>query len=395
MAEPHDLTGILPDGLQKLLDLSERVFCFRLSKEGVILSCSDSLRRIMGEPEAPVSRKFAEIFLAAAAQENGLDMADLTGHGDVSPLLVRLAMSNRPCRLFSIADGESFICWGEVIGDLKTTGLNEVSGLAGQIQSLLAKIRKQNNELNQALKAAAWLQTRFLPKVNRFGKVQAAWQYRPCESIGGDYFNVFTRKDGRVALYVLDVSGHGMASAMMGVAATQSIQQTVTSFDSGTLLAPEMPLLLAKLEQEFPIERFNLYFTMVYLEIDPECRRLTWVNAGHPDPILVRHGQPSTLLKGGGPFIGLDQAELIDVQTLDLQAGDRIYLYSDGITERRNPVGVFFGENLLLASLNRENSETLKHSVDTIIAYNDAFGAPLAAQDDLTLVGLEIPATSL
>jgi sigma-B regulation protein RsbU (phosphoserine phosphatase) len=391
LAEPHDFSGIIPDGLQKLLDLSERVFLLRLAPDGSILACSDSLRKIIGEPDGPVGRKFEEIFLAAVAQENSLCMADLTGYSGVSPLLVRLAMSNRPCRLFSVADGENFIGWGEVIGDRSTTGLNEVSGFAGQIQSLLARIRKQNIELQQGLNAASWLQNRFLPEGNRFADIQAAWLFRPCESISGDYFNIFIRKDGRVAVYILDVSGHGLASAMMGIAATQSIQQIITSCDADPDTKSDMPLLLAKLEQEFPIERFNLYFSMVYLEIDPEYRRMTWVNAGHPDPILVRREQPSRLLKGGGPFIGLDQAELVDVQTLELQPGDRVYLYSDGITERRNPAGAFFGEEELLATLESKKQEALQHSVDAVTTQNDTFGAPLAAQDDLTLVGFEIP----
>jgi sigma-B regulation protein RsbU (phosphoserine phosphatase) len=390
LAEQHALTEILPDGLQKLLDLSERVFILRLAKDGTILACSDSLRRILGNPDSPVGSNLEEIFLPATSQEKHLCMADLTENNGTSPLLARLAMSNRPCRLFSFIEADNFICWGEVIGDRGSTGLSEVSGLAGQIQSLLAKIRKQNNELKQGLKAASWLQNRFLPEGNRFASIETAWLFRPCESIGGDYFNVFTRKDGRVAAYILDVSGHGMASAMMGVAATQSIQQTITSFDANNG-ASDMPALLAKLEQEFPLERFNLYFSMVYLEIDPECRNMTWINAGHPDPIVVRRGQPSKLLKGGGPFIGLDQAELVDVQTLELQAGDRIYLYSDGITERRNPSGDFFGEKELLTILASEKQDALQQSVDEVTARNDAFGAPLSAQDDLTLVALEIP----
>ena len=376
--------------MQKLLDLSERIFICRFANDGTILACSDSLRKILSEPDAPVGRKLSELFLPASGSSENLSVKDLIETIDVSPLLVRLAMSNRPCRLLSFATAGNFICWGEVIGDRHTTGLNEVSGLAGQIQSLMAQIRKQHNELQQGLKAAAWLQGRFLPEKKFYAGIEAAWQFRPCENVGGDYFNIFTRKDGRVAAYILDVSGHGVAPAMMGVAVAQSLQQVITNLDSNQSSTTDMPIIRAKLEQEFPFERFDLYFSIVYLEIAADRSQMTWINAGHPKPILARRGQVPLLLEGGGPFIGLDQFEQGTVQTLKLQAGDRIYLYSDGITERRSPDGAFFDKTRLLDSLKHEKHNSLQQSVEHAVSENDNFSGNQAAHDDLTLVALEI-----
>ncbi|NLF95514.1 MAG: serine/threonine-protein phosphatase [Candidatus Riflebacteria bacterium] len=394
MVEADNFISSLPEGLQKTLKLSERVFCLGVSKSGVIEACSESLRKILAVPEMPVGNLVEEIFLPAATGASRLTIADIAAAGETGSLLARLAMSNRPCRLIVFRQGEGYTCWGEVIGDKSTTGLSEVSGMAGQIQELLKQIKKQHDELQQGLKTAAWLQHRFLPTARKYGDVSAAWHFRPCEKIGGDYFNIFIKRDGSLAAYLLDVSGHGMASAMLGIAATQYIRQTIDGFENDDLQASIMPQLLAKLEQEFPLERFNLYFSMIYLEIDHECRQMKWINAGHPDPILLRNGEAPLLLKGGGPFVGLDQAELVDEQQIELKPGDRIYLYSDGITERRSHDGGFFGEKLLMESLARENQQPLQKQTDAVIADNDTYGAPLPPQDDITLVGLETGADS-
>ena len=366
------------------------MFCLGVPKSGVIEECSESLRKILAVPEIPVGNLIEEIFLPATAGNSRLTITDFADAGETGSLLTRLAMSNRPCRLIVFRQGEGYACWGEVIGDKSTTGLNEVSGMAGQIQELLQQIKKQHDELQQGLKTAAWLQHRFLPTAREYGKISAAWHFRPCEKIGGDYFNIFIKRDGSLAAYLLDVSGHGMASAMLGIAATQFIRQIIDGFESGKQTVSIMPQLLAKLEQEFPLERFNLYFSMIYLEIDRACRQMRWINAGHPDPILLRNEEDPVLLKGGGPFVGIDQAELVDEQQIELKPGDRIYLYSDGITERRSKDGGFYGEKRLMESLARENQQPLQKQTDAVIADNDAYGAPLPPQDDITLVGLEI-----
>ncbi len=344
----------------------------------------------MGEPVPPVGREVGDVFLPAAQGEGRISPADLMPGEDAAPVLVRLAMNGRPCRLTAVADGDEISCWGEVIGDRATTGLNELSGLTGQIQSLLTQVRKQHEQLQQDLKAAAWLQSRFLPKLGQIADVQAAWKFRPCAGIGGDFFNFFPLSDGTLAAYILDASGHGVPAAMMGVAAVQALQQLVGFQENGRTRRQSMNALLARLEEEFPIDRFNRFFTMVYLEIDRSRKRVSWVNAGHMPPIFHRRGHPPVPLSGGGALIGLGSAGTIPEQHLELNAGDRIYLYSDGVTERRNRVGELFGEERLLASLTRCGDFPLREAVEAAVADNDAFGAPNPAGDDLTLLGIEL-----
>lgn len=379
----------LPAGIQTLLSLSERVFLVTVDRQGVIRRCSDSLRRVMGEPVPPVGREVGDVFLPAAQIEGRISPADLMPGEEAVPVLVRLAMNGRPCRLTAISEGDEISFWGEVIGDRSTTGLNELSGLTGQIQSLLTQVRKQHDQLQQDLKAAAWLQSRFLPKLGQIADVRAAWKFRPCAEIGGDFFNFFPLSDGTLAAYILDASGHGVPAAMMGIAAVQALQQLVGLQEAG-MKRQSMNALLARLEEEFPIDRFNRYFTMVYLEIDRSRKSLSWVNAGHLPPVFHRRGEEPVQLTGGGPLIGLGSAGTIDERKLELKTGDRIYLYSDGVTERRSVTGELFGDERLVASLARNGDRLLREVVDAAIADNDQFGAPNAAGDDLTLVGIEL-----
>ncbi len=346
----------------------------------------------MGEPVPPVGREVGDVFLPAAQGDGRISPADLMPGEEPAPVLVRLAMNGRPCRLTAVSDGDEISCWGEVIGDRSTTGLNELSGLTGQIQSLLTQVRKQHEQLQQDLKAAAWLQSRFLPKLGQIADVQAAWKFRPCAGIGGDFFNFFPLSDGTLAAYILDASGHGVPAAMMGVAAVQALQQLIGLQENAGTKRQSMNALLVRLEEEFPIDRFNRYFTMVYLEIDRSRKSLSWVNAGHLPPIFHRRGEIPVALTGGGPLIGLGGAGTTDERQLELKPGDRLYLYSDGVTERRNASGEQFGDERLMASLARGGDRSLRETVEAAIADDDAFGAPDPAGDDLTLLGIELNA---
>jgi sigma-B regulation protein RsbU (phosphoserine phosphatase) len=300
-------------------------------------------------------------------------------------------MNNRPCRLIAKEKSGSVICWGELIGDSSTSGLNEVSSLAGNFHELLSQISSQHNELKKDLEAAAWLQARFLPEDRPIEGFKIAWLFKPCDKLGGDFFNVFKLPDGRLAAYFLDVSGHGVTAAMMGIAVVQALQQLAGYLEKQVSRSLSMSQILYRLEEEFPIERFNLYFTMVYLEIDPGEKVMKWVNAGHPEPILHRKGSKPSFLKGSGPFIGMDQSELVPQKQIELKAGDRIYLYSDGITERRNKSGDFLDkEGLLTAIADKKFKKDLQPTVKEIGDAVEFFSGGVEAEDDQTVFALEI-----
>jgi sigma-B regulation protein RsbU (phosphoserine phosphatase) len=151
-----------------------------------------------------------------------------------------------------------------------------------------------------------------------------------------------------------------------------------------------MGKLLEKLESDFPIERFNLYFTMIYFEFCPENNQIFLVNAGHPAPILQRSNEIPFELDQGGPFIGMDNSELVPVQEFSVEPGDRLFIYSDGLTERRNGQGDFYDKNRLLKALQHDSGRSLRELVGNLVEKNDTFAENKSAEDDLTLLGIEI-----
>ncbi|MEW6709735.1 MAG: PP2C family protein-serine/threonine phosphatase [Candidatus Riflebacteria bacterium] len=383
--------GNLPEGLAKLLMFSERVFLVKFDQNSVVLDCSDSLRKILTVPEAPIGRKFEEIFLPVGDLSQRVCLNDLIVGEKPEPILVRLIMSGRPCRLIAVKEPGQVTCWGEVIGDRSSAGLNEMSGLTGQIQGLLTQVRRQHEQLQRDIRTAAWLQQKFLPGTRQFEGAQIAWKFQPCENIGGDFFNVFSFHDETLAAYLLDVSGHGVSAAMMGVAVVQALQQLVGFLETKATKRRSMHDLIVRLEEEFPIERFSLYFTLVYLEIDPARRKMSWINAGHPRPVLFREKMQPFFLDGAGPFIGLNKIDLIQENQIELRTGDSLFLYSDGVTGRRSLTGETFGNERLKNSLHGNHQpQSIQEIVDRISDANDLFAGFKTADDDLTLLGITL-----
>lgn len=390
-----DIELTLAPALQKVLEMSERVFWFIIDREGSLIEFSGNFQRLLGEFNDLRGRQVGEVFLSSSPSTGSLSFKDFKIGQEPSPILVRQAMSGRPCRIVASNLSESLLCWGEVIGDRSTTGLEELSSITGQMQSLLLETHRQKTLIEKDLEAAAWLQQRLLPKYNSCSGVETAWEFRPCERVGGDLFGIFQLPTGDISVYFIDVSGHGVPSAMMGVAVSQFLQQAVVNFVGQNDRHKKMGELLEKLEQEFPIERFNRYFTMVYLEFCPGSGAMTLVNAGHPSPILRRSKKAIVEIDQAGPFIGMGNSELIPVQEFSVEPGDCLFIYSDGLTERRNSQGDFFDKERLLTVLGNSLDTCLKDTVKALIAQNDAFADQKSAEDDLTLLGIEIlPADS-
>ncbi len=379
----------IPEPLEQLLNFSERVFWAVFDANGLMCDCSQSFNRILGEFDEIRGRKIEEIFLHSYPTEMRLHLKDLGAADNAGPVLLRLAMSGRPCRVLACLYGAGVFCWGEVIGDSSSTGLNELSRLSGKIQELLGNIRQQKEELEKDLRAAGWLQRRLLPQESKFPGWRLAWKFRPYDCAGGDLFGVFSLPDKRIVSFLIDVAGHGITSAMMGVAVAQNLHEFGVNSALRAADPSKFPILLQRLEEEFPIERFNLYFTMIYLEYCPDTRTVAFVNAGHPAPILHKAGSLPCEIKEAGPFVGLDQSNLIPVNEFQVSPGDRFYMYSDGITERRNQAGDFFAKGLILDFLEHNCDCELGDLVEKLLLENDSFAAAKKADDDITFIGLE------
>ena len=230
------------------------------------------------------------------------------------------------------------------------------------IASTLLELQKLYDSLDRDLIEARKLQqTLVRDRVRDYGWAQASLLLRNSGRVGGDLVGSFRVDDGRVAVYAIDVSGHGVASAMMtarlagfltGSSPEQNLAYGRGPDGAQTLLPPEA---VAERFNRLMLEEIQAeqYFTMVFAVVDRRAGLLSLVQAGHPHPMLVRpSGEVQRLGQGGLP-IGLIPDAVYDRQEVAISPGDRLVLVSDGFTECPLPDGQDFGEDRLAESLIR------------------------------------------
>jgi len=249
--------------------------------------------------------------------------------------------------------------------------------------------------LRRDLAAAARVQASLLPR----GPVTApgftfAWAFRPCDELAGDALNVSPLDDHRTAVYVLDVSGHGVASALLAVTVARVLSPAAGQ-DSLLLQPGDDPdrvvppaAVADRLAAQFPFDpATEQFFTLVYGVLDARTREFRYVSAGHPPVIHVpRAGQPAPLPAAGLP-VGLGGG--YEEHAVRLSPGDRLYLYSDGIPEAMTPGGEPFGTARLVAALARGRGEPLAGSVAGLEADVRGWCGAAAPRDDMSVLAVE------
>ena len=256
------------------------------------------------------------------------------------------------------------------------------------------ELRKKQGRLENDLKAAAGIQRSLLPRdVPATQALQVAWRFQPCELIGGDIFNMVRLDERHYAFYMLDVSGHGVPSALV----TVSVSQALRAY-ADTLMTPaskEGPCreivapseILDRLDREYPIERFDKFFTIVYLVVDIQKGTLRYSNAGHPWPLLLRADGSLEKLDRGGPLIGYGAGGPFEEEEKSLQPGDQVILYTDGVLEHESAQGNLYGQQRLQQALRRMAGLPLDTLLGGLMEDVMAFGQD-APRDDITLLGI-------
>jgi phosphoserine phosphatase RsbU/P len=237
------------------------------------------------------------------------------------------------------------------------------------VGSTLDVLQKLYDSLDRDLIEARKLQQTLVRERYRdFGSGAASMLLRPSGHVGGDLVGCFETSSSRVAVYAVDVSGHGVASAMMtarlsGLLSGGSPEQNLALNTDKDGLREAWPaeMVAARLNrlmiEDLKVEQ---YFTMAFAEIDLETGRVSLVQAGHPHPLIMRKSGPIERVGTGGLPIGLIPEATYDRVEFTLCPGDRLVLLSDGVTECPNALGEELGENGLFRIL-RQN-DILKSS---------------------------------
>jgi sigma-B regulation protein RsbU (phosphoserine phosphatase) len=238
----------------------------------------------------------------------------------------------------------------------------ELLGKNRIVARTLAELQELYDSLDRDLIEARKLQqTLIRDRIRDYGWARASLMLRNSGRVGGDLVGSFRVDADRVAVYAIDVSGHGVASAMMTARLAGFLTGSSPDQNLAFLKGPDGDHVL--LPPHAVADRFNRlmleeiqaeqYFTMVFAVVDRLAGRLSLVQAGHPHPVLLRPSGQVVRLGGGGLPVGLVPDAAYETCDIRIGPGERLVLVSDGITECPRLTGGDFGENGLAESLAR------------------------------------------
>jgi serine phosphatase RsbU (regulator of sigma subunit) len=248
----------------------------------------------------------------------------------------------------------------------------------------------EQETLRRDLALAAEIQRGLLPTESPVADVaEFAALSIPARSIGGDYHD-FIRTGDQIGVAVADVSGKGVAAALIMAVMQASLR--IFTAESGEPL----PRMVARINRSlFRSTPANKYATFFYAQVDPGSRQLRYVNAGHNPPYLIRGGRPPgdadiQELAAGGTVVGMFPEMAYEESTVDLCPGDVLLAFTDGVTEAHSPESVEFGEDQLKAVLARVAHLPADQICATIAAELKHWIQDAEQYDDLTLVVMKV-----
>jgi sigma-B regulation protein RsbU (phosphoserine phosphatase) len=254
--------------------------------------------------------------------------------------------------------------------------------------------------IHREVEAAARVQQALLPTcLPRPERARFAYQYHPCAELAGDGLNVFWLDENNIGLYILDVSGHGVAAALLSVALARllspafgppsSLRAPVASVTDAPRLAQPAEVARGLNEWFLAKPTAEQFFTMIYGVLELPSLRLRYASAGHPSLLLTHADRAPEWLPSTGPPIGIIGDAAFEEKVVTLQPGDRALLYSDGVTEAHNPSGEMFGAARLYRAVVGATAMPLEALLqglrEEVLAWSHG-----RANDDLSLLALEV-----
>ncbi len=257
------------------------------------------------------------------------------------------------------------------------------------------QLRESNRRMKADLQAAARIQEALLPATTlTIPGVQLAWAFRPCADLAGDTLNVFPLDPNHLGLYLLDVTGHGVPAALLSV--HLSLMLSPTRDSSSLLVRADGPIqgcpvppaeVVSSLNRRFVDHHTERFLTLFYGVLNRESGELSYTSAGHPGPAHLSSDSSWQMLPPSGLPIGLEDRAYQE-HLLRLKSGDRLYLFSDGVTEATSPDGQMYGPKRLVEVLLKYQSAPLKASLAALLGDVETWSGRQLS-DDLSVLALE------
>jgi len=263
--------------------------------------------------------------------------------------------------------------------------------------ALAEELTVANKRMKRDLDAAALIQKAFLPNESvGVPGAKTAWTIESCDELAGDMLDLIVLGDSMLGLFVADVSGHGVPAALLSVTLSQLISDVDgpgsivkdSSGDNSQIVPPSK--VAEKLNQLFSWnDNTQQYFTMVYGVLNTKTGQLDYVAAGHPGPLVVSKDKSVRSLPSGGFPIGLLD-EPFEQDSITMQPGDRLYIFTDGLTETMNKQSELFDREHLIEAVKGLDGVSLKESLQRIVEIAGEWREGAPPEDDLTLLAVEL-----
>jgi sigma-B regulation protein RsbU (phosphoserine phosphatase) len=246
------------------------------------------------------------------------------------------------------------------------------------------------DSLKEQLRLAGLVQRDFLPsKLPNSEEVRWAATFMPAEWVSGDIYDIARIDEQHIGFYVADAVGHSMPAALLTIFIKQALQMRQTTENSYRIFSPAE--VMRSLNQRMAGQKLSGYqfVTCCYCLLNLKTGQLTFARAGHPYPILLRKGRPPQQLESRGSLLGIFESAEFVQQTIQLESGDKLLLYSDGaeslIGRLHDEEGFRYTDEFLALK-----DGSITEIIDRLTDMANHREPNPADVDDLTVIGLQL-----
>jgi phosphoserine phosphatase RsbU/P len=274
---------------------------------------------------------------------------------------------------------------GSTFAIVTATDISEQKRAETDLREANEQLLARQRQMEEELQLAERVQQSLAPKSLKWGGASVETHYQPVWSIGGDY-GLVVPNDDHLDVLVCDVSGHGISSALV---ANRIYSETMAQIERSVELGPMLRSL-----NHFVVENLassSFFFTVAVVRLDRSCRSLQFAGAGHPPAMIVRPGKSPRLLESRSGILGLFENAVDKESTIEsaVESGDRVLIYTDGLTEnfnlQREMLGVEGLSEIVCDASDLTLPEMKRQILDRVAAWRSG-----PATDDVSVVLVEI-----
>jgi sigma-B regulation protein RsbU (phosphoserine phosphatase) len=255
---------------------------------------------------------------------------------------------------------------------------------ASRVTALHRNLRRRQQQAEKEIQLAAGVQRSLLPDTPpELERASVAGRCFPATNVGGDCFDYVVDDDGRLNVFIADVAGHSISSALLMAMGRSALRREIAAGAS-----PAAVLGATNRAMYADLVSTELFITMFCARYDPATHVLEYASAGH-NPPLLGSGTDVVELDADGVAIGILEEVDFEERTATLAEGDRLLLYTDGAMEALDPAGEQFGEHRLHALMGTDAGVAPEAFLDHIYTAVRAHAGDTPQQDDITLVALQ------